>query len=48
MFSSIEDQIQKINHHPTSRMQQMLSALAVIGVTAVLFASLYFGISMLE
>ncbi len=48
MFSSIEDQIQKISHHPTSRMQQMLGVLAVIGMTAVLFGSLYFGISMLE
>ncbi|MEO8660934.1 MAG: hypothetical protein ABI693_20860 [Bryobacteraceae bacterium] len=48
MFNSIEDQIQKISDRPTSRVQQMLSVLAVIGVTAVLFGSLYVGISMLE
>ena len=48
MFSNIDDQIQQTNGQPVSRMQQLLRALSVVGVTTVLFGSLYLGILFLE
>ena len=48
MFSNIDDQIQKTNGEPVSRMQQLLRALTVVGVTTILFGSLYLGILLLE
>ncbi len=48
MFGIIDDQIQQTNGQPISRMQQLLRLLGVIGVTTVLFGSLYLGISLLE
>ena len=48
MFSNIDDQIQKTNGQPLSRMQQLLRALSVVGLTTILFGSLYLGILLLE
>ena len=48
MFSNLDDQIQKISGHPDSRIQQLLGVLGVVVVTALLFGSLLFGISILE
>ena len=48
MFSNIEDQIQQTNGQPVSRTQHLLRALSVVGVTTILFGSLYLGILLLE
>jgi hypothetical protein len=48
MFSNIDDQIQQTNGQPVGRMQQLLRALSVVGVTTILFGSLYLGILLLE
>ncbi len=48
MFSSIDDQIGQTQGRPFSRMKRLLRQLCVLGVTAVLFGSLYPGILMLE
>ena len=48
MFSNIDDQIQQSNGQPVSRVQRLLRALGVFGVTTVLFGSLYLGILLLE
>jgi hypothetical protein len=48
MFSSIDDQIQQTNGQPVDRMQQLLRALSVVGLTTILFGSLYLGILLLE
>ena len=48
MFSNIDDQIQQTNGQPVSRMQQLLRAPSVVGVTTVLFGSLRLGILFLE
>ena len=48
MFSNIDDQIQQTNGQPVSRVTQLLRALGVCGLTAVLFGTLYLGILLLE
>ena len=48
MFSNIDDQIQQTSGQPVSRIRQLLRVLGVVGVTTVLFGSLYFGILLLE
>jgi len=48
MFGNIQDQIQQANGEPVSRIQQLLRALSVVGVTTILFGSLYLGILLLE
>jgi hypothetical protein len=48
MFGNIDDQIQQANGQPVSRMQQLLRALSVVGVTTILFGSPYLGILFLE
>jgi len=48
MFGNIDDQIQQTNGQPLSRMQQLLRALSVVGLTSILFGSLYLGILLLE
>ena len=48
MFSNIDDQIRQTNGQPVSRTQQLLRALGVVGMTTVLFGSLYLGILLLE
>ena len=48
MFSNIDDQIRQTSGQPVSRMQQLLRALSVLGLTAILFGSLYLGILFLE
>ena len=48
MFNNIDDQIQQTNGQPVSRTQQLVRALSVVGVTAVIFGSLYLGILFLE
>jgi hypothetical protein len=48
MFSNIDDQIRQTNGQPLSGMQQLLRAVGVVGVTAILFGSLYLGILLLE
>ena len=48
MFGNLDDQIQQTNGPPVSRMQQLVRVLGVVGVTTVLFGSLYFGILLLE
>ena len=41
MFSNIDEQIQQSNGQPISRVQRLLRALGVFGVTTILFGSLY-------
>ena len=48
MFSNIDDQIQQTNGQPVNRIQPALRALSVVGVTTVIFGSLYLGILFLE
>ena len=48
MFDNIDDEIQQTNGQPVNRIQQLLRALSVVGVTTVLFGSLYLGILFLE
>jgi hypothetical protein len=48
MFNDLDDQIQQTNGQPVNRMQHLLRVLGVVGVTTVLFGSLYLGISLLE
>ena len=48
MFGNLDDQIQQTNGQPVSRMQQVVRVLGVVGVTTVLFGSLYLGILLLE
>lgn len=48
MFSNLDDQIQQTSGHPVSSVQQLLRVLGVVGVTTVLFGSLYLGILLLE
>ena len=43
MFTNIDDQIQQTNGQ-VNRMQQLLRALGVVAVTAILFGSLYLGV----
>ena len=48
MFNNIDEQIQQTNGQPISRVQRLLRALSVVGVTTILFGSLYLGILFLE
>ncbi len=48
MFNDIDDQIQQTNGQPVSRVQQLLRVLSVVGMTTILFGSLYLGILFLE
>jgi hypothetical protein len=48
MFTNLEDQIRQTNGQPVSRMRHLVRILGVVGVTTVLFGSLYLGIFMLE
>jgi hypothetical protein len=48
MFGNIDDQIRQTNGQPAGRMRQLLRALSVVGVTTILFGSLYLGILFLE
>ena len=48
MFGNIDDQIQQTNGQPVSRMQQLLRALSVVGLTTSFFGSLYRGVLPLE
>lgn len=48
MFSNLDDQIQQTNGQPVSRTQRLLRVFGVLGVTSILFGTLYLGILLLE
>ena len=48
MFNNIDDQIQQSNGQPASRARQLLRVLSVVGLTTILFGSLYLGILFLD
>ena len=48
MFGNIDDRIQQTNGQPVNRIQQLVRVLSVVGVTTILFGSLYLGILLLE
>ncbi len=48
MFSSLDDQIQETNGEPISRTRQLLRVLSVLGVTSIVFGTLYLGVLLLE
>ena len=47
MFSNLEEQIEKAHGHATNPTTRVLRFLGVLGLTAVLFGSLYLGILLL-